>query len=530
MGRRDAAARATGFAIELDGCTFTYGGAPRASLVDVSLEVPSGQCVVVTGRSGCGKTTLTRLVNALIPMLYEGELEGTVRVMGTPVPEWRAEELFARVGSVFQNPHSQFVNLDVTSELAFGCESLGMDRRDMVERVGRAAEMLGIEELLGRDTRALSGGQKQSVILGSVCAVHPDVFVFDEPTASLDVHAMRRLARVIALLKEQGKTVLVSEHRLWWLEGVADRYVLMENGSISADWTAEQFAALPLADRSAHGLRAASVREIDSLCFDLFPAPGHGPRRTCAGGGAVARMRGVEAGYRGRPAVLDGIDFELEPGRIVGLVGRNGAGKTTLSRCMAGLVRERSGLVELDGRRVRARDRAGRVYLVMQDPGYQLFESTVEGELAEARRAGRARAPARAGLVDGDVEESLGLTGLGSRHPLSLSGGERQRLSIAVGLLSGAEAMILDEPTSGLDYLNMRTIARQLSQMRDAGVGICVVSHDYEFLCSVCDEVALVEGGRISERFSLDKTTLCKLKRNFGFAEKTDRERNCNEG
>ena len=265
MMENAAAAKASPYAIELDGCTFCYKGASRPSLRDVSLKIPRGQCVVVTGQSGCGKTTLTRLVNALIPLMYEGDLQGEVLVAGKPVSAWTMGELSAHVGSVFQNPRSQFVNLDVTSEIAFGCENFGIDREEMVERVAQAAATLGIEGLLGGGTEALSGGQKQSVILASAYAVHPDIFVLDEPTASLDVHAMRNLARTVALLKSQGKTVLISEHRLWWLDGIADRYVVISDGSVMGDWAAAEFLALPFETRTDMGLRAASLAEIDSV-------------------------------------------------------------------------------------------------------------------------------------------------------------------------------------------------------------------------------------------------------------------------
>lgn len=514
-------AKISPYAIEFDDCTFYYKGASRPSLRDISLKIPHGQCVVVTGQSGCGKTTLTRLVNALIPLMYEGELQGEVRVAGKSVSAWTMGELSAHVGSVFQNPRSQFVNLDVTSEIAFGCESLGIARKEMVERVAQAASTLGIEGLLGRGTEALSGGQKQSVILASAYAVHPDIFVLDEPTASLDVHAMRNLARTVALLKSQGKTVLISEHRLWWLDGIADRYVVLDDGAIVGDWTAEEFLALPSETRSDMGLRAASLMEIDSVVAvrplgdatdSTVPSP-----PSCEK--PVVRMNGVVVGYCGATAVLNGLDFSLVPGRVVGIVGRNGAGKTTLARCMAGLLKEKAGTVEVDDVPFRARKRVGRVYLVMQEPGYQLFSSTVDDELASACCSERAKG----GLGNKDriaqMKAALALEGLSGRHPLSLSGGERQRLSIAVGLLSNARAMILDEPTSGLDYRNMRRIDAQIARMRDAGIGVCIVSHDYEFLCSACDEIALVEDGRIAERFPLNKATLPKLKLNFGFAE-----------
>lgn len=509
------------YAIEFDDCTFCYKGASRPSLRGVSLKIPHGQCVVVTGQSGCGKTTLTRLVNALIPLMYEGDLQGKVRVEGKPVSSWTMGDLSAHVGSVFQNPRSQFVNLDVTSEISFGCENFGIPRKEVVERVAQAASALGIEHLLGRGTEALSGGQKQSVILASAYAVHPDIFVLDEPTASLDVYAMRNLARTVALLKSQGKTVLISEHRLWWLDGIADRYVVLDDGAVVGDWVADEFLALPFETRSDMGLRAASLAEIDSAVAvrPLGDAADPNAPGSSSGGKPVVRMNGVVSGYRGATAVLNGLDFSLVPGRVVGIVGRNGVGKTTLARCMAGLLKEKAGTVEVDGVSLRARKRVGRVYLVMQEPGYQLFSNTVDGELASACCRERAKGDLDNKDRIAQMKAALALEGLSDRHPLSLSGGERQRLSIAVGLLSNARAMILDEPTSGLDYRNMRRIDTQIARMRNADIGVCIVSHDYEFLCSACDEIALVEDGRIAERFPLNKATLPKLKLNFGFAE-----------
>lgn len=224
-------------AIVLENVSYTYPGAERPVLRGVFLEIPRGQCVVVTGASGCGKTTLTRLINGLVPHVYAGEVKGRVMVEGTEVAAWTPDELGVRVGSVFQNPRSQFVNLDVASEIAFGCENLGLPRGEIVARVSKAARALGIADLLDRGIEELSGGQKQAVAIASAFAMEPAVFVLDEPTASLDVPSMKRLAEVVAALKAAGKTVVVSEHRLWWLADVADRVVLMEDGAVAGDWT-----------------------------------------------------------------------------------------------------------------------------------------------------------------------------------------------------------------------------------------------------------------------------------------------------
>lgn len=166
--------------------------------------------------------------------------------------------------------------------------------------------------------------------------MHPDIFVLDEPTASLDVPAMRNLARTVALLKSQGKTVLISEHRLWWLDGIADRYVVISDGSVIGDWAAAEFLAMSFETRTDMGLRAASLAEIDSVVAvsPLGDAVASNASRSSSYGKTIVRMSGVVAGYRGAPAVLNGLDSCLLSGSVIGIVGRNGAGKTTFARCM----------------------------------------------------------------------------------------------------------------------------------------------------------------------------------------------------
>lgn len=500
-----------GAAVQLEDVSYTYPGAAQPTLRSVSLEVPAGQCVVVTGPSGCGKTTLSRLVNGLVPHVYAGEVTGRVRVGGIDVAAWTADELGVRVGSVFQNPRSQFVNLDVASEIAFGCENLGLPRAEIVERVEEAAAALGIRPLLDRGIEELSGGQKQAVILASALAMRPAVFVLDEPTASLDTASMMRLAEVVAALKAQGKTVIVSEHRLWWLHGVADRVVLMEEGSVAGDWDAASYGALPRAERVERGMRAWTVAEME----EEMAARAETASGTSAMGASspVARPAGAEGlmaegltvAFRRNPPVLEGLSLAVAPGRVLGIVGRNGAGKTTLLRCLSGLARERAGSVAIDGRVLAARERPGTVHLVMQEPGYQLFADSARAELR---------------LPDVEADElfaAFGLAACAERHPLSLSGGERQRLAIAAGIAQGARALVLDEPTSGLDRSNMERVAAALRRVAAVGTPVALVTHDYEFLCAACDEVAEVEGGRVSARYDLDPTHAARVRTRFGF-------------
>ena len=507
----EALAEMAGAAVQLEGVSYTYPGAAEPTLRSVSLEVPAGQCVVATGPSGCGKTTLSRLVNGLVPHVYAGEVTGRVLVGGTEVAAWTPDELGVRVGSVFQNPRSQFVNLDVASEIAFGCENLGLPRAEVIERVEEAAAALGIRPLLDRSIEELSGGQKQAVILASALAMRPAVFVLDEPTASLDTASMMRLAEVVAALKAQGKTVIVSEHRLWWLHGVADRVVLMEEGTVVGDWDAASYGALPRAERAALGMRAWTVAEMEeemAARVEVAPAASVEGSPAPATGAAAAEglaAQSLTVAFRRNPPVLEGLSLAVAPGRVLGIVGRNGAGKTTLLRCLSGLTRERVGSVALDGRALAARERPGTVHLVMQEPGYQLFADSARAELR---------------LPDAEADELLaafGLAACAERHPLSLSGGERQRLAIAAGIAQGARALVLDEPTSGLDRANMERVAAALRRVAAAGVAVALVTHDYEFLCAVCDEVAEVESGRVSARYDLDPVHAARVRTRFGF-------------
>lgn len=468
--------------VKLENVTFRYANREEAALRDVSLEIEPGECVVITGPSGCGKTTLTRLVNGLIPHAYEGEMLGHVWVQGQDVASWASDELGVRVGSVFQNPRSQFVNLDVLSEMAFGCECLGLPRKDIISRVSGSAVALQVSALLSRNVDTLSGGQRQSVIIASAYAMHPDVFALDEPTASLDIESIRRLADVVSRLKDQGKTVLISEHRLWWLAGIADRIIAMENGTITAQWNSIEFARLSNEERKTRGLRVWKERDCGETSTDMAKEQS-GPVVQ-----SVLSAQSLSVRYSPKDPILENLSLELHPGRITGIVGENGAGKTTLLRCLCGLTKERSGVISIENAPVKAKLRPSRIHLVMQEPGYQLFRDSVLSEAISASEGNDEK-------IARQMLDRFGLLPLEDRHPLSLSGGERQRLSIAVGMLRSSPVMLLDEPTSGLDYRNMKRVASALKDAAGSGCAIGVVTHDFEFLSETCDEIIEITDG-----------------------------------
>ena len=524
---------ANGVAIEFREAGFSYAStAGAASVRGVSLAQREGECVVVTGPSGCGKTTLARMVNGLIPAVYAGEAEGAVRVFGRAIADWEMDDLSCAVGSVFQNPRSQFFNLDTTSEIAFGCENMGVPRDEIARRIASTARALSIDHLLERDIRALSGGEKQLVAVASVHAMEPSAFVLDEPTAALDVRAMLRLRDVVARLKAAGKTVLIAEHRLWWLRGVADRIVLMRDGTVAEEMDAGEFAQMPAETRRRLGLRAWDIEQVEPRAL----ARSRERADAFSGESPLLSAHGLKVRYgKHGPFVVNGCDFDAFAGRAVALAGRNGAGKTTFARCLAGLHAEAAGEIRVEGEVLVPRRRAGRVFLGMQESGYQLFSDTVEGELRLAIEAQRERegrmAPGMGGAADAvgcaapDTEASLvdakladfSLEELRGRHPLSLSGGQRQRLAIAAGSLQGSRVLVLDEPTSGLDLANMERIAAEIDRLKAAGHCLVIITHDFEFACATCDEIAHFENGRIAERFGLTSSTTARARELFGF-------------
>ena len=246
--------------IELKNICFQYANTEESSLENVSLQIPDGQCVLLCGESGCGKTTITRLLNGLIPHYYEGELKGDVLVKGLNVKQEELYDTARIVGSVFQNPRSQFFCVDTTSEIAFGCENMGLPEQEIRERMRQTVRELNMELLLDRDIFELSGGEKQKVACASVSALHPEVFVLDEPTSNLDVKAIEDLKKTLMLWKSEGKTIVIAEHRLYWLTELCDRVIYMKAGKIALDISMDEFKNYSEKTLSNMGLRTLRMK------------------------------------------------------------------------------------------------------------------------------------------------------------------------------------------------------------------------------------------------------------------------------
>ena len=457
--------------IRINDLAYTYPFQERPALRGISLALEPGQVLLLAGASGCGKSTLLRAVNGLIPHYHQGRLEGRVQVAGREVGSCELGELSRLVGSLFQDPEQQFFALGVAEEVAFGLECRGLPPEAIEQRVEAVLARFGLTGLAGASVLELSEGEKQKVALAAAVALEPRILVLDEPTANLDPEAVADLARTLGELKRQGLTMVIADHRLHWLEGLADQVCLLRDGQVAAR------GGLELLDddglRRDLGLRAARLADHRAVLPGL-PV-------SCALG---LEVRGLSFAHRRRPPLFESTDLVLPRGQVMALMGPNGSGKTTLARLLAGLETRRRGQFRLDQSPIepaRLRERAG---LVFQNADHHLHLSSLDRELRfslprHLRASGQRRMA--------ELLRRLRLEGLEQRHPQSLSGGQKQRLAIAAALMKDPALLILDEPTSGLDGASLLALASLLRQRAAEGAAVLVITHDLELIGAACD-------------------------------------------
>ena len=466
--------------VVLENVSFSYNTVEHsAGVYDINLEILPGQVVIFCGASGCGKTTITRLINGLSPAYYPGELKGRILIDGIDSSELTLYELSQKIGSVFQNPRSQFFSVDSTGEIAFGCENTGVSREEIYKRIGRITKDLNMEYLLDRDIFALSGGEKQKIACASVAAMLPEVFILDEPSSNLDLRTISDLKEVIGNWKKQGKTVIIAEHRLYYLMELADRVIYMKDGRIVNDLSIDEFKKIEETQLHQMGLR--SVRPVK---FE--------ERNDENSNKNNFSFNNISFSY-GKRKFIDIPDITVPYGAIVGVLGYNGAGKSTLAKMICGLEKGVKGSLNYKSGIIMAKDWKNLSYMVMQDVNHQLFTESVLDEVLLSMEEDDEIAKENAKKILKD----LNLEMFCDVHPLSLSGGQKQRVAIGSAIASDKEILIFDEPTSGLDYEHMLEVSEITKHLKAEGKTSFIITHDPEFLKECCDYLIFLENGKL---------------------------------
>lgn len=491
---------------ELKQVSFCYeAGFEGSGIEDVTLRGYPGEVILLAGESGSGKTTVTKLLNGLIPHHNKGFVSGTVEVCGLSVPDTPLYQISQRVGSVFQNPRSQFFTTDTTSELAFSCENQGIPKEEIFRRIDKVVGELSIVDLLDRNIFHLSGGERQRLACAAASTIEPVLYILDEPSSNLDMAGIERLRCSIEIWKRAGKTVIIAEHRIHYLRYLVDRVVIMRDGRIDQQFSGEKFRSLNASDLRLMGLRVSVLEKEEAPASVNVRHVSEGPVVSLAPDETPVVIRNVHLTYPHCSYPTVSIDhLELSRTGIVALIGKNGAGKSSFLLCLSGLMPHTKTSLLLDGVVCEGRKLTKVSYLVMQDVNHQLFAESVFDEVL--LNSSKPTENEALGAL-----EALNVKFLRDRHPLSLSGGQKQRVALAAAVVAKRKVIIYDEPTSGLDLRHMENVADVMRKMRERGLLQIVATHDPELIESCCTDVVVLDQGRVLSAYPLDEAGIHRM-------------------
>lgn len=452
--------------VEIKNLSLSYEN-NKEVLKNISLNIEKGECVLLTGKSGSGKSSIINSINGLAVRYGGASIDGSIRIGNKDIKNLKLYEISMLVSSVFQNPKTHFFNVNTTLELLFYLENIGLSRDEMDKRLTEMLKLFPIEHLLNRDIFKLSGGEKQILCIAASYISGTEIIVLDEPSSNLDEENIKVIKEMLAQLKDMGKTIIISEHRIFYLMDIIDRIFLIKDGEIQSEYTKIDFMKFSTRKLNELGLRdkiktKLTVPEIkNSGSFNV---------------------KNIEFKFNGVDNKLLFKNILFEMGKIYGIVGTNGLGKSTLLRCLIGCERKSKDEIYLDGKRLSKADRIKISSLVMQDVNHQLFTDSVISEVSLGIKN------IEISYVE-DILKKLDLYELKDCHPMSLSGGQKQRVAIASVLCKNSKLLFFDEPTSGMDYYNMMNISHLINECKSNEKIIFIVSHDQEFLNSIADYV-----------------------------------------
>ena len=449
--------------VEVKNLSLDYG--KEHILDDISLFVAKGECVLLTGKSGSGKSSIINSINGLAVRYDNAKTKGEIIIDGKNIKDLELYQISMLVSTVFQNPKTYFFNVNTTLELLFYLENIGLAREEMDKRLKDMLEIFPIKNLLNRNIFNLSGGEKQILCIAASYIAGTKIIVMDEPSSNLDIKSISILAKMLKILKEKGISIIVAEHRIYYLMDIVDRVFLIDKGKLKKTYTRSEFLKF-----DKNELNSLSLRDKELCKLEVTYLKDDGEYQ----------IKNLSYKFVDEYLSVKNISFKL--GKIYGIIGYNGLGKSTLLRCLIGLEKKSKEEIYFKGEKLSKKGRLKNSSLVMQDVNHQLFTDEVFKELS-------------LGVKNFDEEKAkiilkdLGLDEFIERHPMSLSGGQKQRLAIASVMCKDSPFVYFDEPTSGMDYSNMEKISELIKKYRNKEKIIFIVSHDIEFLNEVADEI-----------------------------------------
>ena len=510
------------YAVEIDQLTYTYPGASQPTLREITLRIPQGDFLAVVGNNGCGKSTLCKTLNGLIPHFITGDFAGRVKVGGLDTLESDVSLLAQKVGYVYQDFENQIVRPTVLDDASYACLNYAFP--DYLDRGRAALKQCGLEGREGEYVWQLSGGQTHLLALAGAVSLQPDILILDEPIAQLDpMHADRIYGVLRELNETYGKTIIVIEHHTEYIADYCRHVMLMKDGQVQ--WMLPTDEALrrveeleacnifpPQVTRAAHRMRAAGkLAALAALPTTVeqgkaaFASLNHCPRPLARSGPAreeaVVAFQGVRLAYRsvkGAPReVFHDLNLEIHRGEKVALIGSNGAGKSTLMKLMVGLLRPGEGTVSLFGEPIgekRAEDLSRQISLVYQNPEEMFIKDSIRGDIAYAMQV---RQVPRWEQRTEDLLARFRLTDLAQRDDRLMSGGQMRRASLAIGIALDPGILLLDEPTANLDIATRREILSVLEEMKGITETAVIATHDMQLVCQWADRIIVLSGGKV---------------------------------
>ena len=482
----------------IDNLSFRYRDRQGAAIHNLSFTVNAGEVLLIAGASGCGKTTLVRCINGLIPRSYKGEMSGTVLVFGEEVKDWKLSQISQKIGTVLQDPERQILGTKVVNEVAFGLENLGMPREEIYSRVDEALNFLKISHLRQRETFNLSGGEKQKVALAGILAMRPSIVLLDEPLASLDPASAQDTLDAVRLLADQGLSILLIEHRVEDVLRInPERVMFMSDGEIRylgdvsglskvVNYREVKLPAEDIVERAKQDTAPVEIKVLPGVTHSQVEQE------------ALVRFENVTFGYESEVEILHGIDLQINRGDVIAVLGPNGSGKTTFVKHAIGLLKPKSGRVFVGGRDTKeasVAEIAGMLGYVFQSPSHMLFAPTVREELA----FGPTNMKHSKEQIELEVKDALKIVNLSDKEkdpPLALSFGQQKRVSIAAILAMRSRILVMDEPTAGQDYQNYMNFMDSILQM-PGFEAIIFITHDVDLAAIYANRVLMISDGRL---------------------------------